>query len=85
MCLQVEPWEPLVGPLCRLLGRLSEPVNLEVRIKMSVTSVEAQVVRWKHRTKEPNSIEVYCTFRKPEMRERMVECTTCNDGAKLHV
>ena len=28
MCSHFEPWEPLVGPFCRLLGRLSEPVNL---------------------------------------------------------
>ena len=28
MCSHFEPWEPLVGLLCRLLGRLSKLVTL---------------------------------------------------------
>ena len=51
ICSQFEPWEPLVGLLYRILGRLSKLVTLNVRIKLSVTGVEVQISRW---IKAPN-------------------------------
>ena len=53
ICSYFEPWELLVGLLCRLLGQLSKLVTHKVRIKMSITGIEVQTARWKHRTKEP--------------------------------
>ena len=40
-------------------------ITLKVRIKMSVTGVEAQIARWKHRMKEQHS----CEIKAPNERE----------------
>ena len=56
------------------LGQLSKLVTLKVRIKMSVTSIEAQIARWKHRNYERT--EQHCEIKAPNERTEQRE----NDG-----
>jgi len=49
MCLKPEQVAS-ISAVCK--GKDMKDVTLKVRIKMSVTGVEAQIVRWKHRNYE---------------------------------
>ena len=82
ICSHFEPWEP-VGLLCRLLGRLSKLVTLKVRIKMSVTGVEAQTARSKHRNYERT--EQHCEIKAPNKRTEQRESDGDGDDMEVDI
>ena len=58
-------------------------ITLKVRIKMSVTGVEAQIARWKHRNYE--GAEQHCKIKAPNERTEQQESDGDGDDMEADI